>query len=157
MYEGDFIFADAQDLSTLDSTGEISDYYWNLEDSASGSALNQTDLMVSGWLNIVILATTNTGGDEGLDVALQAASNTALTTNPMVLAAVRIPQDEIVAGNVFCVGACRAKVEQYLGVWFKAASTSLTGATTVDVYFSDQPQLHSPSDNTQKRSNSSFG
>lgn len=128
-----FIFSDGQDLSTLDSTGVVSENIWDLEEDAV------TDHQVVGWINFIVLATTNTGGDEGLDVELRTSDNTNMSTSPAYLGAHKLIQAEIAAGKAYSFGVCKAALKKYVALWFKAVSTSLDGATTVDAWFSEQP------------------
>ena len=55
-----FVFSDGQALGALDSTGVVSENIWDLEEDVS------TDQQVIGWINGIILSTTNTGGANGL-------------------------------------------------------------------------------------------
>ncbi len=155
MYDNGFEFSNAQALSTLDSTGVVSSNVWDLENSSSGIAMNQTDFMVMGWIHFIILSTTNTTGNN-FRVTLVSSSSAALTGTLKYLGGQELLIPDIVAGNKYSFGVSRQKCEQYLGIWYKAA-TSLTGATGVDCYFTDGP-LTSPNDvANQKRPNTSFG
>jgi hypothetical protein len=155
MYDNSFEFSNNQALATLDSTGVVSTNVWDLENSASGAAMNQTDFMVYGWVHFIILSTTNTTGNN-FRITLVSSSTAALTGTLKYLGGTELLTAQIVAGNKFSFGVCLNNCEQFLGIWYKSA-TSLTGATGVDCYFTDGP-LTSPNDvANQKRPNSSFG
>ena len=139
-----FEFSNAQALSTLDSTGVVSTSVWDLEYSNS-SVLNQTDMQVVGWLNVKILSTTNTGGDSGMYIHFRSDDTAALshahsTADETTLGSLFIKKSELVAGATFSLGVCKANLGRYLGLWYEVVSESLTGATAVDAWFSEQPQ-----------------
>jgi hypothetical protein len=129
----DFQFSNGQALSTLNSTGVTSTNYWDLEEGVS------TDQMVIGWINGIILSTTSTGGDSGLIIEVRSSDATTLATTPMYLGARTLLQSEIVAGFKFSIGIYACKVKKYLGTWYRTVNESLTGATAVDAWFSEQP------------------
>ena len=149
-----FEFSNAQDVETLDSTGIVSAYVWDLENSASGVSMRQTDFMVHGWVNFIILASTNTTGNN-FRITLVSSSTEALTGTLKYLGGTELLIPEIITGYRGCFGVHRHTNEQFLGVWYKAATTT-TGATTVDCWFSPWPE-QSPNDSSQKRSNTAFG
>ena len=154
MYDKGFEFSNGQALSTLNSTGVVSANVWDLENKSSGVAMGQTDFMVFGWINMIILSTTNSTG-KNFRITLLSSSTAALTGTIIYLAGLELMIPQIVAGNKFSFGVCLHKCEQYLGIWYKAA-TSLTGATSVDCWFADGP-ITSPSDvGNQKKPNTSF-
>jgi len=150
-----FMFSDAQALSTLDSTGVVSEHVWDLENSASGVAMGQTDFMVYGWVNFIIQSSTNTTGTN-FRITLVSSSTAALTGTLEYLGGVELLIPEIITGYTGSFGVCRAHCEQYLGVWYKSA-TSLTGATGIECWFSDSPVNSPKGFGMQKRPNSSFG
>lgn len=147
----DYMFSDGQDLSTLDSTGVVSTNVFDQEvDGATNANTILTDDQIDAFFNVLILATTNTGGDEGLRVQLRCDDDAALnfgvadqpadgTANEQIVGEIFIKQDDIVAGKKFSTRVKRANLGKYLGAWFKAASTSLNGATTVDCWCGDAP------------------
>ena len=149
-----FEFSNNQALSTLDSTGVVSSNVWDLENSSSGIAMRQTDMMVHGWINLIILASTNATG-KNFRITLVSSSTAALTGTLKYLGGTELMIPQIITGNRYSFGVFQHTVEQYLGIWYKSA-TSLTGATNVDCWFSDSP-LSSPDDTSQKRSNTAFG
>lgn len=154
MYEKGFEFSNAQALSTLDGTGVVSANVWDLENRSSGVAMGQTDFMVFGWVNFIILSSTNTTG-KNFTIKLISSSTAALTGTLKYLAGVELMIPEIITGYKGSFGVCRHKCEQYLGIWFKAATT-LTGATAIDCWFSDSP-ITSPSDiGNQNKPNTTF-
>lgn len=133
-----FQFSNAQDLGSLDSTGVVSEHIWDLEEDEA------TDGMLLGWVNFIILASSNSGGNEGLWVELRCddTSNLAMAgagADEKVLGAILLDVDEIEAGAAFSFGVCRYNLGKYAGLWYRAASTSFNGATTVDAWFSEQP------------------
>ena len=154
MIDYGFQFSNAQALGTLTSTGVVSDYVWNLEDSASGSAMNQTDMMVYGWVNFIILSSTNTTGNN-LRIILVSSSTAALTGTLEYLGGTELLIPEIITGYSGSFGVCRAHCEKFVGIWYDP-STTLTGATSVDCWFSETP-INSPKGfGSQKRPNASF-
>jgi len=132
-----FIFSNSQALATLDSTGVISSNYLDMEYDDS-NVLIKADQMVECWLNVLIVATTNTGGDEGMMFQLIASDATA-GTSPEYLGIIRLLQAEIVAGYKFSIGVSKKCTKRYLSVWNIAVNTSLNGATAVDSQISVAP------------------
>jgi len=128
-----FRFSNGQDLASLDSTGSVSDNYWDLEQNAA------TDMNLFGWLHVLILTSTNTGGDEGLDIQVRSADATNLSTTPIVHGALQLTQSQIAAGGHYVIGIHAHACERYAGVWYKAVSTALDNATTVDAWWEDGP------------------
>lgn len=141
-----FLFSDAQDLSALDSTGEISDSIWDLEEDGV------TDDQVMGWINILVTAADATlAGDEGVWIEVRTEDETNLNwdsatagqigsdSDQHCLGAILLRADELVAGAAFSFGICKAKLGKYLGLWYRAASTSVNDTLNVDAWFSEQP------------------
>ena len=154
MYDKSFEFSNAQALSTLDSTGVVSANVWDLENRASGAAMGQTDMMVYGWVNFIILSSANTTGTN-FRLTLVSSSTAALTGTLKYLGGTELLIPQIITGFKGSFGVCRHKCEQYLGMWYKAATT-LVGANNIDCWFSDSP-ITSPSDvGNQKKPNTSF-
>ena len=154
MYDKGFEFSNGQALSTLNSTGVVSANVWDLENRSSGVALGQTDMMVYGWVHFHILSSTNATG-KNFRITLVSSSTAALTGTLIYLGGIELMIPQIITGNKFSFGVCLHKCEQYLGVWYKAATT-LTGATGVDCKFFPGP-LTSPNDvGNQKKPNTSF-
>lgn len=132
--EDKFVFADGQDLSTLDSTGEVSDNIWDIEEDA------HVDGQVIGYMNVLILATTNTGGDSGLIFEFRSSDSAAMATTPFYLGIIQILQSEIVAGRHFSIGVTKSQLKKYVSAWPRTVSESLDNATTVDIWFSVMPE-----------------
>ena len=153
----DFEFSNAQALSTLDSTGVLSDNVWDLETVDGTISMNQTDFMVYGWVNFIITATTSnvTGTGTNFRLTLVSSSTAALTGTLKYLGGTELLIPEIITGYKGSFGVCRHKCEQYVGMWYKAA-TSLTGATAIDCWFSDSPITQPGDVGNQKRPNASF-
>jgi len=128
-----FQFSDAQPLGTLDNTGVVSDNYWDFEENAVA------DGQLLGWIEGIILSSSNAAGDEGLWIECRSADATNLSTTPLWLGAIKLTQDEIATGTRFCFGVCKANLETYIGLWYRADTTSLDGATSVDAWFSTAP------------------
>lgn len=141
-----FIFSDAQDLSSLDSTGVVSDNIWDLEEDVA------TDGQVEGWINILVTAADPTlAGTEGvwfelrtedetnLDWDSAAAGQIGSDSDQHMLGAILLRANQLVAGNQFCFGVHRANLGKYMGMWYRAASTSVNDTCNVDVWFSQQP------------------
>ena len=129
-----FEFSNGQALSTLSSTGVISDYYWDLEDYVS------TDQLVFGWINGIILSSTNAAAAL-LWIEARSADNTNLSTTPLWHGAIKLTQAEIVAGHRFSFGVYAPVCERYFGLWYRADDTSLDNATAVDAWFSLEPHV----------------
>lgn len=151
----DFEFSSNQALSTLDGTGVVSEHVWDLENSASGVPMGQTDFSIFGWIHFLILSSTNTTGNN-FRITLVSSSTSALTGTLKYLGGTELLIPDIITGNKYSFGVSRQKCEQWLGIWYKAGTT-LTGATNVTCWFTDGP-LTSPNDvGNQNRSNASFG
>lgn len=128
-----FKFSNGQALGTLNSTGVVSTNIWDLEEDVS------VDQQVLGWINGIILSSTNTGNTQGMDIELRTSDNTNMSTTPLYLGGIHLTLEETITGHRFCFGVCKANLEKYLGIWYKATNTSLDGATSVDCWFSEQP------------------
>jgi hypothetical protein len=135
-----FVFSDSQNLGSLDSTGVVSTNVFDMETEKSGGSTIITDDQVEAYLNFVILSTTNTGGDNGLDIELRANDNSDMTTGtPEYLGTIKLLQSELVAGAKISIKVLKSLSQQYLGAWFKAVNASMNGATYVDCWMSPYP------------------
>ena len=137
-----FLFSENQDLTGVDSTGVTSTHYWDLEDDVTA------DQTVSGWLNVLFRA-GNAGATEGLYVELRADNATNLASPSSVLAMFWLSDAELTAaaGQTISVGIKSGTpiVERYIGVWYRAHTTSLAGtATGVDAWISSVPEATRP-------------
>ena len=132
----DYQFSDAQDLGSLNSTGVVSSNIFDLEEGVS------VDQLVMGWVNGIILSTSNTGGDDGLWIEVRSADSDNLSTTPLYHGAILLTQDEIVAGREFSIGVYAPVCEKYFGLWYRAGNTSLNGATIIDAHWALEPASH---------------
>lgn len=139
-----FVFSNGQDLGSLNTTGVISDYYWDLEEDVT------VDQYIEGWINIIILTCTQTSGNEGIDIRLQNSDNTDCDTSARHLGGIRLVEAELVAGNQFSFGFAKGSLLKYVGMWYEAVSSTLNLATTLDVWFALGP-ITSPGAEIQKR------
>jgi len=128
-----FIFSDGQTIASPNSTGVVSDNYWDLEESVT------TDQQVFGWLNIYIRSATISGLTEGLMIEFRTSDATALTS-PQYLGVIMLLPGEVVAGKKCSIGVLKSTCLKYLGVWFRAHTTANTGNIVVDAWFSEQPE-----------------
>ena len=144
-----YLFSDGQDLGSLDSTGVVSTNVLDLElDALAGNTIIEND-QITGWFCFKILATTNTGGGEGLDIELRENDNSDMTTGtPRYLGTIKLVQAEIAAGNVYAIKVLKSLTMKFLGTWYKAVNSSLNGATTVDCWMHTGPM--SPNEAIQK-------
>lgn len=134
-------FSDGQTLTTLTSTGEISDHIVDYEEDVVA------DQMIEGWVNIIIVSrTVSAGGDEGLNIAFLTGDATSLDTARTALGAgfvqcggITILYNEIVAGREFAIPFRRHVAKKYGGVWYKAENTTFTGSFVVEAYLSNTP------------------
>jgi len=136
-----FLFSDAQDLTGVDNTGVTSTHYWDLEDDVTA------DQSISGWLN-VLFGASNAGATQGLYVELRSDDSTNLASPTSIAAMFWLSDAELTAaaGKCYSVGFSRANVERYLGVWYRAHTTSLAGtATPVYAWLSAKPEASRPS------------
>ncbi len=138
-----FLFSNGQALGTLNSTGVISSNYWDLEEDVT------TDQMIEGWINIIIISSSNAAGDEGLDIELRSSDSTN-GSSPQYLGCHKLIQSEIATGNRFSFGVSKHTLHKYLMLWYKAVSTSLDGATSIEAWFALGP-ITSPTLELQKR------
>lgn len=142
-----YVFSNGQDLGSLDSTGVVSEHVFDMElDALSGNTIIEND-QVEGWFCFKILTTTNTGGNDGLDIELRESDAAAMTT-PRYLGTIKLLQAELVAGAVYAIKVQKQLALKFLGAWFKAINTSLNGVTTVDCFIHTGPL--SPNDSIQK-------
>jgi hypothetical protein len=137
----DIVFSDAQALTTLDSTGEVSDNVFDMELDGSGGNTILTDDQVVGVLNITIPPLAGQiAGDEGMDIQLLSNDNADMTTGTEVeLGIAHASQAELQAGCVKNIEVTKAMTQKFLGVWYKATSTTLTTGQTVDAHWSIAP------------------
>jgi len=138
----DYLFSDAQALSTLDSTGVVSSNVFDMELAASGGAAILTNDQLVGVLNVRINSSTNTvaGGTEGMDILLLSNDNADMTTGTEVeLARIHLTYAEIVTGTIKNVAVCTPLTQCFVGVWYKATSTSLDGATAAEAWMDIAP------------------
>lgn len=143
-----FEFSNGQDLSTLDSTGVISDNIYDLEyDNAD--ALIKADQMIECWLNVSLLSIASTAANEGMYIKL-IESDSANGSTPSYLGVIQLLEAEMVTGNMYCIGVSKQLTKRYLSVWYMAHTNSLDGANTVDAWITEHP-MTSPTYRCQKR------
>lgn len=146
-----FVFSDSQALTTLNTTGIVSTNIFDLEIAASGGATILTDDQVDAWFNVLIIAApTSQAGVEGMFVDLRTDDTAALSfggqiypadgnSDEQILGLIFIKEDDMRAGRRFSTRAHRSALGKYLGVWFRAAVTTLTTGVTIDAWMSDHP------------------
>lgn len=128
-----WLFADAQDLSALNSTGVIaSEDVFDLEITKSGGATILEDDFLDCWINGIILAAPTTqAASEGLIITAYADDNANLASgNEVELARHVLIETNIRAGKKFSFHVRAQLTAKFFGVWFKAHTTTLTTATT---------------------------
>ena len=142
--------SDNQDFANLDSTGEVTDDVFNVEESSSSVAL-LTDDQGIGYMNVTfgtVPAQATIAGTEGLVIQVLTDSAAALTTLPEICGSISIIPSKIVAGAQFSVPFRMDVLQTYLGGWLKAFSTSVVGTIYADIDFSNTPV--SPNESLQK-------
>ena len=137
----DFQFSDAQALTTLNSTGVVSDNVFDMELSKSGGDTILTNDQVVGVLNITIPALAGqVAGDEGMTIQLLSNGSADMTTGDEVeLGSAHASQAELQAGCVKNIEVTKTLTQKFLGVWYKAHTTTLTTGQTVDAHWSIAP------------------
>ncbi len=142
-----FIFSNAQDLSALNSVGVISTNIWDLEEDAV------TDGQLIGWINILITAAADSlAGTEGVWMELRTEDEINLdwdSSSPGQIVEDQVDQhmpgaillraDELVAGAIFSFGVYKSNLGKYMGMWYRAASTSVNNTLNVEAWFSEHP------------------
>lgn len=128
-----FMFSNGQDLAALADTGIKSTDWWNLEEGVAD------DQQVLGWINGIILSSSNSGAAEGLVIMLQSSDSTNLSTTPVFCGGTRLTQAEITKDHRFSFGVYKSKLKKYTGIWYNAFNNPLNAATVVDCWFSEQP------------------
>ncbi len=153
-----FFFADGQDFTDEDSTGTISEYYWDLEEDAN------VDMMIEGYVNFVCTVHAYTSGmTQGLVLSVRTddavACNTAKTSTAGFFEIGRIEillTQHIKAGRGWSVPIKTDIAKKYLCGWVAAGSTALVGTLSFDIWFENTP-ISLGNKAIQKRSNTSFG
>lgn len=139
-----FQFCDDQTFTNTDSTGEVSDNIWDLEEDVT------VDQQIHGWLNVHIISATISGLTQGLEIQLRTSSAAAMATSQKYLAVLRLNSAEVAAGKRYCVGVNRAALEKYVGLWALAINTANTGNFHLEAWFSEHPYT-GPDINIQKK------
>lgn len=137
----DIVFSDAQTLGALDSTGEVSDNVFNMEEESDGGAVIIEDDQLVGVLNITIPPLAGqVAGDEGMDIGILSNDNADMATGvELSLGSAHATQAELVAGCVKNIEVIIPLTQRFVGVWYKATSTTLTTGQLVDAHFSIAP------------------
>lgn len=130
-------FSDNQQLNNLDSTGEVSEETWDLEEIGSDSLPD--DQAIGGVLVTLMEDTSVTGGDEGLLIEVRTAAAEALASGYEIVGARSILPAEVVAGKQIWVPFWADIAQKELGLWFKAVSTAFVGDIYVDADYQAQP------------------
>ena len=139
MLEGAFMFSNAQALGALTSTGVVSTNVLDMELAASGGATILTDDQLVGWLNVVIPANANQIVATGMYIDIRSSDNADMTTGAIVLESVFVSMAELVAGCVKSIGICASLTQKFVGLWFRAASTTITTGNTADAHMTFAP------------------
>lgn len=137
----DIEFSNAQALGALDSTGVVSTNVFDMElDGSGGNTIIEDDQLV-GVVNITIPPLTGQiAGDEGMDIDLLSNDNDDMTTGTEVkLGTVHVSALELVAGCVKNIEVIASLTQKFVGLWYKATSTTLTTGQTADAHFSIAP------------------
>ena len=133
-----FTASGGQDLTDVTSGGVVSNNVWNLEVDDSARAM-ETDGQILGWINVTFRA-GNSGATEGLWIDVISDDAAALTTadTQIILGAMYLNDVQLTAaaGKTYSIGVNMAGLQTFLGLWFRADSTSLATSTTkVDAAF----------------------
>lgn len=128
-----FQFCDNQTITDVNSTGEVSDNIWDIEEDAS------VDQQIHGWLNVHIVSAVISGLTQGMEIQLRTSSAAAMATSQKYLGVIRLNAAEVATGKRYCIGINRAQLEKYVGVWPLAINTQNTGAIVLEVWFSEHP------------------
>ncbi len=138
-----FPFAEDQDLTGVTSGGTISENIWDLEQDDSDNVM-ETDAQLVGWVNVVFRA-GNAGATEGLwiDVISDDAVGLDSADTQIVLGSLYLNDVQLTAaaGKTYTIGVSMAGLQRYVGLLFRADSTSLAGtATPVDAAWNVNPE-----------------
>lgn len=134
MLNEEYKFCDNQQFEDLDSTGEVSEETWDLEEIHSG---NVTDDQVLAWIIVTFMADTSiTGGTEGLLIEARTAAAEALSSSYEIVGARSVLPANVVAGNQVAIPVYCDIAQKELGLWFKAINTQFTGDIYVDADYS---------------------
>jgi hypothetical protein len=128
-----FQFCDNQTFTDIDSTGEVSDNIWDIEEDAS------VDQQIHGWLNVHVISAVISGLTQGVEIQLRSSDAAAMATSQQYLGVIRLEPAEFITGARYCIGVNRAKLKKYVGVWAIAINTQNTGAVLLEVWFSEHP------------------
>ncbi len=153
-----FYFSDGQALASEDSTGTISQYYYDMEEDAN------TDMMIEGYVNFVCTVLTYTSGlTQGIvlsvrtdDAVGHAESKTAAGLGYFEIGRREILYPEIKAGRGWSVPVKCDLCKKYICAWVATGSTALVGTFSWDIWFENTP-ISFGNKAIQKRSNTSFG
>lgn len=131
-----FTFSNAQALGALTSTGVVSEDVDDLELTASGGATIIEDDFIDCWVNVLITAVPGSqAATEGLNIRVLANDNADMTTGTeVVLAQADVILTDIVAGMKIPIRVYKQLTAKFLGVWYRAVSTTLTTGVLVDCW-----------------------
>lgn len=138
-----WLFSNAQALGALTSTGVVSTDVFDLELAASGGATIITDDFIDCWVNILTTAVPSSqDGTEGLNIRVLANDNADMTTGTeVVLASIDVINADIIttAGKKFPIRVYKQLTAKFLGVWYRAVSTTMTTGVVVDAWIHTAP------------------
>jgi len=136
----DIEFSNAQALGGLDSTGEVSDNVFDMELSKSGGDTILTNDQLKAIVNLTFPPNANQIVATGLYVDLLSNDNADMTTgDEVILGTVFVSMAELVAGCVKNIEVLATLTQKFVGLWYKAHSTTITTGNTVDAHFSIAP------------------
>ena len=136
----DIEFSNAQALGAIDSTGEVSDNVFDMELSKSGGDTILTNDQLKAIVNLTFPPNANQIVATGLYVDLLSNDNADMTTgDEVILGTVFVSMAELVAGCVKNIEVLATLTQKFVGLWYKAASTTITTGNTVDAHFSIAP------------------
>ena len=153
-----FYFADGQAFASEDSTGTISEYYWDLEEDAN------VDMMIEGYVNFVCTVLTYTSGmTQGMvlsvrtDDAVSHATAKTATAGYFEIGRIELLLTQhIKVGRGWSVPIKTDIAKKYMCAWVATGSTALVGTMSWDIWFENTP-ISLGNKAIQKRSNTSFG
>jgi len=133
-----YVFSDAQALTTLDSTGVVSSNVFDMElEKSGGNTILENDQLV-GVVNITI--PPNANQTNPMTIQLLSNDNADMTTGVEVeLGSVAVSAAEMVAGCVKSIMVHAKLTQKFVGMWFKAVSSTLVTGTTVDAHWHTAP------------------
>ena len=135
-----YVFSDAQSLGALTSTGVVSSNVFDMElDASGGNTIIENDQIV-GVVNIIIPANANQIVATGMYIDLLSNDNADMTTGTeVIIRSVFVSMAELAAGCIKSIEITKQLAQSFVGLWYRAASTTITTGNTVDAYWSTAP------------------